>query len=338
MSCPSPSSIHATFGLDFIGVIVGAAAADNSFINLQSKLMGYQLKAGVRILCYISYEGFGHYKRNIGGVGNPQILQQIVWCVPRSHASQGHCQREKIAGVFAFFARRVWILSYHNIPVISLIAVLVVAELLLHQNTLGHLVNIFAVAGDLVITVSLVYLLQASSPEVHSEAFHFFLQELMTVRTDALLNRLIIYSLNTGLLTSVCSLVCLLTVKPFPELLHVRPIYFYRFYQLVGLPKTFAFIALYTLLPHFYSISFLGSYAPLFYPSELHLKRILNYSLNSRNLNQEDSPEAPILISSVRWGRDLTTTQEIRGSLQSSEILQSSFPTADSNSDVKPPA
>ncbi|KAJ7151249.1 hypothetical protein C8R46DRAFT_495864 [Mycena filopes] len=212
--------------------------------------------------------------------GAPEQLQELVW----SFCLQIIFCALISSIVQCFFAWRVWKLSHQNILAVSFIVALIMAELCLsivywvktltlggvlanlsRLTTLGHLFNIFAAAGDLALTACLVYLLHSSKPG--------------TPKMDSLLNQLILFSLKTGLLTSLCSICSLV--------------------MLAALPGTFGFIAFYTVLARFYSISLFAT-------------------LNSRKLPTPEAAVAPIEITSVHWRN--TEFSQTQGSRPTSPV------------------
>ncbi|KAJ6628635.1 hypothetical protein B0H10DRAFT_1940457 [Mycena sp. CBHHK59/15] len=85
------------------------------------------------------------------------------------------------------------------------------------KQTLSRLVNSFAATGDLTITVALIYLLHSSKSGVKTWlAGHSQSDADWNARMDVLLNHLILFSLNTGLLASLCSLMALVMFTIFP--------------------------------------------------------------------------------------------------------------------------
>ncbi|KAJ7129053.1 hypothetical protein C8R46DRAFT_1363287 [Mycena filopes] len=287
MAIPLPPRIDATFGLDFVGVLVAAALWGISAMQTYEYFTSYHssdlwkmqtMVYTVFILDTLHQISVSHaiYVYLVADFAAPAKLQEIVW----SFRLQVIFCALISSIVQCFFAWRVWKLSHHNILAISFIVGLIMTELCLgivyfvktwalgvlanlpRLTSLGHLVNIFAVAGDLAITISLVYLLHSSKPGIP--------------KTNSLLNRLILFSLKTGLLTSLCSICSLV--------------------MLAALPGTFGFIAFYTVLARCNSISLFAT-------------------LNSRKLPALEAVAAPIEITSVHWrNTDFSQTQGSRPS------------------------
>ncbi|KAL5501295.1 hypothetical protein ACEPAH_8555 [Sanghuangporus vaninii] len=109
--------------------------------------------------------------------------------------------------VQAFFILRIWKLSHGNIPIVTLLSGLAIASLIisaiytdkaLKLKTFARLVEIFDLSRainitnavtDVSVACSLIFLLQRSRTGFK--------------RSDSIINRLILFSLNTGLLTSL---------------------------------------------------------------------------------------------------------------------------------------
>jgi len=123
--------------------------------------------------------------------------------------------------VQSFFARRVWILSKHSVVLTGAVMLFVVAEFVAvfyyaargsSFTTLGQLselkalsitVNALAAAGDLLIAVILCWILQTSRTGFS--------------KSDTVITKLIAISINTGLVTSICAILSLITIVVFPN-------------------------------------------------------------------------------------------------------------------------
>ncbi|KAK0214559.1 hypothetical protein IW262DRAFT_278484 [Armillaria fumosa] len=146
--------------------------------------------------------------------------------------------------VQSFFTYRVYILSRKNIPITLFLGSLVlgefgvtmayfvrgwsvklVAEIPSKLSDLSRSMNAVGAAGDMCITISLIYLLQRSKSGFR--------------RTDAMMNQLILFSLNSGLLTSICAITSLILVLVCPD--------------------TFLYITFYIILGRLYTNSFLAT-------------------------------------------------------------------------------
>ncbi|KAH9897754.1 hypothetical protein C8Q73DRAFT_787993 [Cubamyces lactineus] len=152
---------------------------------------------------------------------------------------------QAFTGLFvqSFFAARVWKLSgrklYLVIPVLALIAAefavaMAYAIKATHFQTfldLGKIkalsisINAFAAAGDVCIAAILCTILQVSKTGFE--------------KSNLLINRLIIFSVNTGLLTSICACMSLITI--------------------LSLPNTFVYICFFFLIGRLYSNSLMAT-------------------------------------------------------------------------------
>ena len=66
--------------------------------------------------------------------------------------------------------------------------------------TLARLINIFSASGDSAITISLIYLLRRS------------IGGLSGSKSETLINRIILYTMGTGLITSICAIMAMVMV------------------------------------------------------------------------------------------------------------------------------
>jgi len=118
--------------------------------------------------------------------------------------------------VQSFLATRVWRLSNGNIWITGLIGCLIIGEFgcilaytaislqyetfvqLTQLKTLSITVNVLAASGDVLIAGTLCTLLHSSRTGFH--------------RTDTIINKLMIFSVNTGLLTSLCAVASMVSI------------------------------------------------------------------------------------------------------------------------------
>ncbi|KAI9460427.1 hypothetical protein HD554DRAFT_2028738 [Boletus coccyginus] len=144
--------------------------------------------------------------------------------------------------VQSFLAMRVYRLSGKNWPTTGSVMILVIGEFgELHApkfnlqlqtfpqldslKALSMSVNAVAVAGDVLIAASLCILLQRSRTGFR--------------RSDSLINKLMLFSINTGLLTSICAIASLVSI--------------------IAWPDTFIYIAFYFCLGRLYCNSLLAT-------------------------------------------------------------------------------
>ncbi|KAF5377279.1 hypothetical protein D9615_006446 [Tricholomella constricta] len=147
---------------------------------------------------------------------NIAYLNQVVWSLVAQIIISA------LVGLIvqSFFLYRIWILSRHNIYAVAIVGILVVAEfgvsiayfteawkvttfdLLPNIFRLSQSVNSVAAAGDIAIAVTLIFILYRSKTGFS--------------KSDSIVKQLILYSLNTGFLTSICALMSLITITLYP--------------------------------------------------------------------------------------------------------------------------
>ncbi|KAG6855687.1 hypothetical protein H0H87_012076 [Tephrocybe sp. NHM501043] len=134
------------------------------------------------------------------------------------------------AAVQLFFTGRVWRLSKKNIPLTIVIAALVLAtagcgiawtiiamtfetfEDLLKISHLTVTINALSTATDMIIAAVLCYMLNSARTGFK--------------KSDNIINRLIIFVVNTGVLTSMCAIASLVSVLVSPNTLIYASFYF----------------------------------------------------------------------------------------------------------------
>ncbi|KAJ6465392.1 hypothetical protein C8R45DRAFT_1023022 [Mycena sanguinolenta] len=153
-------------------------------------------------------------------------LQFMVWSVSLEALPTG-----VTAGlVQAFYAHRIWKMSQHNIFLTGLVLLLVVAntvcgtvwvviamgtstyERLLRISHLTISINALSTATDVIITATLCFMLQQTRPA--------------SLETESMINRLILFTINTGLLTSLCAIAALVSLVVSPRTLIYASFYF----------------------------------------------------------------------------------------------------------------
>lgn len=150
---------------------------------------------------------------------NPMYLNVVVWTLVAQVITSA------FVGLIvqSFFVYRIWILSRSKIFFVVPVGALVVATfaltfayfvkaikvttftLLPTLLTLSQSVNALAAASDIMIAAVLIYILYQSKTGFS--------------KCDSIINQLILYSLNTGFLTSVCAFLSLITINVFPATL-----------------------------------------------------------------------------------------------------------------------
>ncbi|TDL15191.1 hypothetical protein BD410DRAFT_902696 [Rickenella mellea] len=145
--------------------------------------------------------------------------------------------------VQCFLVRRIWHLSHKNIWLVGSIMSIVVAELIVSLTYVGEAIplktyaalakivnlsraiNALGAAGDVAIAGALITLLNSQRTGFRS--------------SETIINRLILFTMNTGLLTSICAIMSLITITV--------------------LPTTFVYISFYVTVSRLYTNSLLAT-------------------------------------------------------------------------------
>lgn len=179
------------------------------------------------------------YSYLVSGWGDLATLGALIWSVLMMVLLTG------IIGlvVQTFLIYRVWVLSRRNYIVAGIIALPVVGLFgcslayviqawpfklftdLAKVGGLSRAVNVLGAVSDTVIAIALCYYLWTSKSGIK--------------RTDAIMNRLMLFCVRTGLLTTACAILSLITIS--------------------ALPATFIYICFYSILARFYSFSLLAT-------------------------------------------------------------------------------
>ncbi|KAK0237743.1 hypothetical protein EDD85DRAFT_555306 [Armillaria nabsnona] len=121
--------------------------------------------------------------------GDPAALVEVTWSV------------SLIIGitsliallVYLFYARRIYYLSNHNIPLVAVVVIPSFCRLGISMFVTGYRASLaLYVVTDLLIALLLCYFLHSSRTGIK--------------RTDTLINRLIVYAIHNGLITSVADI------------------------------------------------------------------------------------------------------------------------------------
>ncbi|KAF8626429.1 hypothetical protein AX15_004883 [Amanita polypyramis BW_CC] len=240
--------LHNTMGAMFIGVLVSAVLHGITLVQAYYYFFSYPrdawyLKSLVMALVlldaiHLSFVSHMMYHYLISKYYDHTALQRITWSI----VMEGLCTWINSALVQAFYALRAWKLSNGNWFLFGIIMVLVIAqaacgfawvglaiqvktyEELLRISPLTITTNAISTFVDIFIAVTLVTLLYRSRT-----AFR---------KSDTIINRLIVFTVNTGMLTSVCSACVLVSLLASPHTL-----IYAAFYYCVGRLYTNSFIA-----------------------------------------------------------------------------------------------
>ncbi|OCH93576.1 hypothetical protein OBBRIDRAFT_832509 [Obba rivulosa] len=238
-----------TMGVTFVGVVVAAILYGVSCVQMFYYFVRYPtdwwhmklLVSAVWVFDTVHQVLITHtvYTYVITNFGNDMVLGTLVWSLIVEVLFNGFTALL----VQSFFVLRIWKLSEKNlwltVPVLLLVigefgAVLAYVIQAMQLGTFAQLdnlkplsmtVNALAAAGDVLIAVILCTMLHRSRTGFK--------------RSDGLINKLILFTINTGFLTSVCAVLSLITI--------------------VTLPNTFIYICFYFTLGRLYSNSLLAT-------------------------------------------------------------------------------
>ncbi|KAF7296711.1 hypothetical protein HMN09_01080200 [Mycena chlorophos] len=155
-----------------------------------------------------------------------ESLKVMVWSVSLEAVPTG------VTGslVQLFYAHRVWKMSHKNKPLTALIVLIVLAtsacgtawvvlaleagtyERLLKISPLTISINALSTTTDVIITTTLCFMLYRTRPA--------------SLETESMVNRLILFTINTGLLTSLCAVASLVSLVISPQTLIYASFYF----------------------------------------------------------------------------------------------------------------
>ncbi|KIY70896.1 hypothetical protein CYLTODRAFT_160531 [Cylindrobasidium torrendii FP15055 ss-10] len=160
------------------------------------------------------------YTYMVSHFGDPVAIGKVEWSI----LAEVICSGLVAFVVQSFFTYRVWVLSRKKFLLVLPLALLVIAELAVtlayfskavarvkvevytdsfKVRDLSQALNAIGAAGDILITVTLIYLLHRSKSGMR--------------KSDAMVNSLILFALNTGLLTSLCALMSLIMILIYPD-------------------------------------------------------------------------------------------------------------------------
>ncbi|KAG7095692.1 hypothetical protein E1B28_006406 [Marasmius oreades] len=242
--------LHNTMGALFVGVAIAGALWGITTMQTYTYFMRYYgidrpviniMVGTVYALDTVHQFMISHllYTYLVTNWGNPVILGTLVWSILIMVLMTGFIA----VIVQLFLVYRVWILSHRNYYVVGVILLPVCgvfgttmayfarawpfttfAQLAL-VGGLSRAVNVLGAVSDVIITAALSYYLWKSKSGIK--------------RTDAIMNRLILFCVRTGLLTTACAILSLITISVFPT--------------------TFIYITFYATLARFYSFSLLAT-------------------------------------------------------------------------------
>ncbi|KAJ7623194.1 hypothetical protein FB45DRAFT_98095 [Roridomyces roridus] len=240
-------TIDNTYGLLYVAVVVSTALYGVGAMQFWLYIRKYHLKDTLLIKCLViailvcdtcQQVLLIHsvYKYLVGGISDPAILPSVVEtlmvqlffsCAIATMVQQFYCWRIYKIGQNIFLALAVSAVSWTSCVVLMIYAARAVRFKQLGQlttlQTLSIVSNTLSAAADVTVSVVLVILLQVSKTGFK--------------RSTDLINRLMIFTFNTGLPTSMAALAATICVAAFPN--------------------TFLYIFFFLLLGRFYTNSIL---------------------------------------------------------------------------------
>lgn len=245
------TTLHNTFGAAFVGVIASSFVFGILSMQCYSYYDRYPLdRPFYKILVaalwlleaghsFCSWHFFYHYVIEEWGNSLVIVTEPIIWTL----AVQVVVSASVGTIVKGCFAMRVWRFSGHNIWITAAIILSTLIQLGfsfwftvagLRLPSLANLNNIFTVA---IVALGLGVL----TDMLTAVAIAWYLRKLKTgyKNCDTLVNKLMAYAVNTGLLTGAFSIACLVTYGT--------------------MPNNFIFISLYFVLSKLYANSFLAT-------------------------------------------------------------------------------
>ncbi|KAK0472619.1 hypothetical protein IW261DRAFT_735855 [Armillaria novae-zelandiae] len=220
-----------TMGALLIGTIVAASIWGSSILHTYEYYSDYPndhigMKCVVAIVCLLDtmhqiFITHALYIYLIKGFANPLLLTKLLWTFLIQLVITA-CQGLVCQG---FFTWRVYVVSQRNRFLAAFIASLVVGNFVLKELKNIAKLLVFGYSADILITFSLIYMLLRSKTR--------------NAQTNHIINRLVLYSLNTGFLTSVFAILCFVTATVWSENL--------------------IFVGLYAVLSRMYSVSVLAT-------------------------------------------------------------------------------
>lgn len=210
-----------TMGVALIGIVIASAFYGVSILQVyyyythQQDTWYIKTLVGLVMLFETIHQALithSVYVYLVSYYNQPEMLAQLVWSLLVEVLFNGFTALL----VQSFLTMRVWRLSNRRIWLTGLLVILVTGEFgcvvafttlslqlrtyaeLAHLKPLSIAVNALAAAGDLLIAASLCIILHQSRTGFQ--------------RSDTMIKKLIVYSVNTGLLTSLCAVASLVSI------------------------------------------------------------------------------------------------------------------------------
>ncbi|KAJ3731017.1 hypothetical protein DFJ43DRAFT_442804 [Lentinula guzmanii] len=220
--------MNSTYGSAFVGLIVSATLYGATILQVYLYYRNYPkdarfLKVLVFTLCIFDTMQLvlcvtALYWYLITNYNNPSVLDQLTW----SMELQTDCNGVIALLVECFFARRVWLMS-SNMYLVTIIVILAAIHFVLG---IVFTVDSFRLVtntefGNLIVrwVTSAGIGSAAAADVIIAGALCFYLSKSRTgfKKTDSLISTLIVYSLTTGLITSLIGVVIVVTFATMPN-------------------------------------------------------------------------------------------------------------------------
>ncbi|KAK0200034.1 hypothetical protein DFS33DRAFT_213487 [Desarmillaria ectypa] len=230
------SSLNSTFGAYLIGVIASACLFGVTCTQTWYYFTRYSDRITLKVwvgaiwileVLHVAFPGHAIYYYVILHYGDPAALTEATWTASLNLGVTG------LIGVlvYLFYARRIYYLSNHNVPLVAAIIILSICRLgtsigitaysihlkyfvRFERNSMTSLVRAslaIHVVTDILVAASLCYYLHSSRTGIK--------------RTDTIINRLMVYAVHNGLLTAVADILVIAFNTAYPSNLIYLAVY-----------------------------------------------------------------------------------------------------------------
>ncbi|PBK68790.1 hypothetical protein ARMSODRAFT_193189 [Armillaria solidipes] len=222
------ASLNGTFGAFLIGIIASSClfgvTCTQTWYYYTRYSDGIVLKALVGTIwilevLHLAFGSHAIYYYVVLHYGDPAALAEGTWSVSLNVSITALIALL----VYLYYARRIFYLSNHNIPLVAVVVIPSICRL--GTSILIRASLTLYVVTDLLVAVLLSYFLHSSRTGMK--------------RTDTLINRLIVYAVHNGLITSVADILVLAFN--------------------IAYPKNLVYLSIYQIVANLYSNSFLAT-------------------------------------------------------------------------------
>ncbi|KAK0458201.1 uncharacterized protein EV420DRAFT_1544130 [Desarmillaria tabescens] len=230
------ASLNSTFGAYLIGVIASSClfgvTCTQTWYYFTRYSDGFVLKALVGAIwvlevLHVAFASHAIYYFVILHYGDPAALAETVWSASLNIGITGITALL----VYLFYARRIYYLSNHNVPLVAAVVILSITRsgtsisvtiyslylkyfVLFERHSMTSLVRASLtvhVVTDLLVAISLCYYLHNSRTGIR--------------RTDTIINRLMVYAVHNGLITSIADIFVIAFNTAYPSNLVYLSVY-----------------------------------------------------------------------------------------------------------------